>query len=100
MDAGWKVVIVGEDEFWWQLRHGWVVDSGRRLKGISVAVRRAEQSRELIVDFPFAVFGVDRSPSPSAVGRALVPAVRAALGAGWRPDERGRPFRFAWSPDD
>jgi hypothetical protein len=89
-----KLVIDGEDYFW-EVRHGWMVDSGVGLKGVSVSVwRRPGSTRELIVDFPFSVFGLDHSPKEADLIAALIPAVKAAIVSGWKPDSRGRTFRF------
>ena len=93
----WKTVHLEQEEFRWQLRHGWVLEAGRRLKGVSVAVAREPgRTRELIVDFDFSVFGIDRSPSAAEMVPLLLAAVRSAITAGWQPDSRGRAFRFDW----
>src|SRR5689334_19270998 len=87
-----KITIDGEDYFW-RFRHGWVLDRG--LKGVSISVWRVpERTRELILDFPFSVFGLHRSPKRTVLVAALPAAVRAAVAAGWQPDSRGRTFRF------
>ena len=73
-----KLSIDGDDYFW-ELRHSWLVDSGVGIKGI---------------DFPFSVFGLNRSPKRADLLAALIPAVKAGIAAGWKPDSRGRTFRF------
>ena len=60
-------------EYAWQLRHGWLVEPGRGLKGVSASVwGEPGVTRELIVDFPFGVFGLDRRPSPARL-RGVLP---------------------------
>jgi hypothetical protein len=71
------------------------VDWGVGLKGISISVwREPGRTRELIIDFPFAVFGLDRKPKRTDLIAALRPAIKAAIAAGWKPESRGRAFRF------
>ena len=49
-----KLTIDGGDYFW-KVRHGWLVDSGVGIKGISISVwRRPGSTRELVIDFPFS----------------------------------------------
>lgn len=89
-----KLTIDGDDYFW-KVRHGWFVDSGVGIKGISISVWRTPGStRELVIDFAFSVFGLNRSPKRADLIAVLVPAVKAGIDAGWRPDSRGRTFRF------
>jgi hypothetical protein len=79
----------------WEVRHGWIVDSGVGIKGISISVvRRPGSTRELVIDFPFSVFSLNRSPKRTDLIAALIPAVKAGIAAGWKPDSRGRTFRF------
>jgi hypothetical protein len=89
-----KLAIDGE-EYFWEVRHGWMVDSGVGLKGVSVSVcRRPGTTRELIIDFPFSIFGLDRSPKEADLAAALKPSISAAIVSGWKPDSRGSTFRF------
>ena len=78
----------------WTLRHGWIVDSGKGLKGFSVSVLlEPGNRRELILDFPLNSFGLERRPSAKTVEEALQSAIPAAIGAGWNPESRGKAFR-------
>jgi hypothetical protein len=89
-----KVTIEGDDYFW-QVRHSSLLDSGIGMKGISISVwRQPGSTRELVIDFPFSVFGLNRSPKRADLIAALIPAVKAGIAAGWRPDSRGHTFRF------
>jgi hypothetical protein len=91
-----KLNIDGDDYFW-KVRHGWLVDSGVGITGISISVwRQAGSTRELIIDFPFSVFGLNRSPKRADLIAALIPAVKSGIAAGWKPDSRGRAFRFKY----
>ena len=82
-------------EYAWQLRHGWLVEPGRGLKGVSASVwGEPGVTRELIVDFPFGVFGLDRRPSPARLRGVLPRAIQEAIEAGWVPHSRGKAFRI------
>jgi hypothetical protein len=59
---------------------------------VSVWLRR-EHTRELIVDFPFEVFGKE-TPPPAKLQAAVEVAIAEAIEAGWAPESRGRAFRF------
>lgn len=88
-----RMVLVDGVEFTWSLRHGWLVDQGKGLKGISISVRRLPgDTRELVIDFDFAVFSRGR-PKEALLRRHLEIAIRSALGSGWDPESRGKPFR-------
>jgi hypothetical protein len=90
-----ETLTVDGIEYSWEYRHGWGVDWGVGLRGASVSVcLRRRRTRELIVDFPFSVFGVKTPPKNSVLIRHLATAIRTALSAGWQPDSRGKPFRF------
>ncbi len=95
-DDALKEIAVDGMVYRWRARHGWVLDGHVGLKGISISVwLEPGRTRELILDFPFAVFGLDRSPQQTALIAALRPAIQAATAAGWRPESRGRTFRFS-----
>src|ERR1700753_3578017 len=75
---------VDSDDYFWKVRHSWLVDSGKGLKGISVSVwRDPGKTREIVIDFPFALFGLNRSPKRSDLVAALIPAIRSGIKAGW-----------------
>jgi hypothetical protein len=89
-----KLTIHGDDYFW-KIRHSWLVDSGVGIKGISISEwRRPGSTRELVIDFPFSTFGLNRTPKRADLIAALIPAIKAGISAGWKPDSRGRSFRF------
>ena len=88
---------VDRAEYAWQLRHGWLVEAGRGLKGVSVSVWvEPGVTRELIVDFPFGVFG-HRRPSQARLRGALPRAIHEAIEAGWDQHSRGKTFRIVAS---
>jgi hypothetical protein len=65
------------------------------VKAVSVSVALVPgKTRELILDLSFRVAVTDRQPSEAKVGAAVEDAVRAALEDGWKPDTRGRAFRY------
>jgi hypothetical protein len=80
-------------EYAWQLRYGWLVEPDRGLKGVSVSVSvELGVTRELIVDFPFAFFGLDCRPSHARLGGVLPRAIHEAIEVGWVPHSRGKKF--------
>ena len=88
-------IVISDEEYFWHFRHGCVVDYEAGRKGISISVwRKPERTRELILDFPFSLFGRNRSPGKKALLAVLLPAIQAAVDAGWDPDSRGSAFRF------
>jgi hypothetical protein len=88
-------IVIGEEECFWRFRHGCVVGYEVERKGISISVwRKPDRTRELILDFPFSLFGKDRSPGKKALLAVLPSAIQAAMDAGWDPDSRGCTFRF------
>ena len=90
-----KSLTVDGIDYSWEYRHGWGVDWGVGLRGASVAVCLGPtRTRELLVDFPFSAFGVKTPPKSSVLIHHLAAAIRAALSAGWKPESRGKPFRF------
>lgn len=90
-----ETLTVDDNEYVWQYRHGWGVDYGRGIRGVSVSVwLEPGHTRELVVDFPFSTFGVQNPPRKTELVQHLVSAIRSALTAGWVPDSRGKVFRF------
>ena len=88
-------IVISDEEYFWRFRHGCVVDYEAGRKGISISVwRKPERTRELILDFPFSLFGKNRSPGNKALLAVLPPAIQSAMDAGWDPDSRGCSFRF------
>ncbi len=76
----------------WSQRHGWMV-WGKGIEAVSVSVSlRPGRTRELILDFTITVQDAS-PPTPDRLRRALEPAIRSALDAGWDPESRGRAFR-------
>jgi hypothetical protein len=93
-----KLLLEGVS-YLWTLRHGCVVESGEGLKGVSVSVLLDPgKRRELILDLPFATFGLERHPSSKKVEEALKAAIPAAIEAGWNPESRGKAFRYLQEP--
>src|SRR3954468_15849915 len=92
----YETIVVDGEELRWKVRHSWVFDKDYGMKGLSVSVwRRPDRTRELILDFPFSLFGELKSPPKNAVIAALRPAIKTAIEGGWDPDSRGREFRYA-----
>lgn len=80
--------------FQWDLRHGWGAAPGEGYRGPSVSVwLHRDQTRELIVDFPFELFG-KATPPPARLQTAVESAITDAIEEGWDPQSRGRAYRF------
>lgn len=87
------VRVEGVDYCWFR-RHDWLV-WGKGVKAISISVSlRPERTRELILDFTLKIGPEEATPSAARFARALAPAIRAAMEAGWDPETRGRAFRY------
>ena len=85
---------VGGVVYQWDLRHGWGAAPGAGYRGVSVSVwLRRQRTRELIVDFPFNLFG-NQPPPPVALQGAVEREIPQAIAAGWDPESRGRAVRF------
>ena len=81
-------------DYSWSYRHGWVVWS-KGVKAVSLSVSlRPERTRELILDLTVEMDEDNVDPPEKRVLEALVPAIRAAMTAGWDPESRGRAFRY------
>jgi hypothetical protein len=89
-----SILTVNAVAYAWAYRHRWLVNREKGLQDISVSVSlEPGRTRELILDFSFVGFDLERPPSDTKVARGLESAVRSALAAGWDPESRGRAFR-------
>lgn len=92
------VLTVDGIEYSWQQRHGWGVDYGLGIRGISVSVwLHRDRTRELILDFPFSMFGTDASPRRSHLLPHVADGIRLAADAGWDSESRGKAFRYVFA---
>ena len=88
-----KLTIDGVDYFWRE-RHEWSV-WGKGLKAVSVSVELIPgKTRELVLDLTFKMEVADRPPSQQRMAQVVEDATRVALEDGWKPDTRGRSFRY------
>ncbi len=84
-------VTVGGLTYQWELRHGWGAAPGAGYRGVSVSVWvRRLQTRELIVDFPFELFGREPRRRRSSWPRSSAPSPRRSRTAG-SPSRAGGP---------
>lgn len=80
----------------WEKRHPIFLDWRKEVKGVSVSVWvRPGKTKELILDVPFGVFGLDRMPNADRWNQVLGQAIRSAIAAGWDPESRGSAYRHA-----
>ncbi len=99
VEADAKTVAVEGVDYSWFHRHDWLV-WGKGVKAISISVSlHPERTRELILDFTLKVGPEEATPSEARLARALEPAIRAAMEAGWDPETRGRAFRCKIAED-
>ena len=93
-DPAANSVAVGEETFQWEQRHSWGTDAEGESRGPSYSVwLLRHQTRELILDLPFGLFG-QKTPEPEKLQEALQKAIAYAIESGWNPDSRGRRFRI------
>ncbi len=99
-DPAANSVAVGEETFQWEQRHGWGTDAEGESRGPSYSVwLLRHQTRELILDLPYALFG-QKTPELERLQEALQKAIAYAIECGWNPDSRGRRFRIEVPPDE
>jgi hypothetical protein len=93
-DPARNSVVVGEETYQWELRHGWGTHADGENRGPSYSVwLQRHQTRELILDLPYALFG-QKTPEPEKLEEALQKAIAYAIDCGWNADSRGRRFRL------
>lgn len=93
-DPAENSVAVGEEIFQWELRHVWGTTAEGENRGPSYSVwRLRHQTRELILDLPYALFG-QKTPEPEKLEEALQKSIAYAIECGFNPDSRGRRFRL------
>ena len=87
------VIVIDDDEYFWQVRH-WVGAPGAKgQNGLSVSVSTDPgKRRELIVEFPYTEFGSAKPKSEGGFALRLQGCIEAALAEGWRANSRGRPW--------
>ena len=93
-DPAENSVAVGEEIFQWELRHGWGTNAEGENRGPSYSVwLLRHQTRELILDLPFAPLRPEDAGAREA-GRGPPEAIAYAIECGWNADSRGRRFRL------
>ena len=90
------VIVIGDDEFHWQVRH-WVGGPSKGgaggCGGLSITVSTDPgKRRELIVEFPYVEFGQGKPKSEIQFAKRLQGCIEAAMEEGWRANSRGRPW--------
>ena len=81
-------------ELTWEKRHPLFFDWRKQVKGVSVSVwARPGKTRELILDVPFGLYGMDHMPNPLRWNQILSLAIKSAVDAGWDPMSRGSAIR-------
>ncbi len=65
------------------------------LRGITARVSLAEAAtRELVIEFDPQDYPAKRPASPAQLAARIQECTQQAIDAGWRPESRGKPFRF------
>ena len=87
---------LGADKFTWSVRYyGGESSANSHLRGISARVSLAEaQARELVIEFDPQDYPAKRPASAAQLAARIQDCTRQAIEAGWRPESRGKPFRF------
>lgn len=88
---------LGADTFHWNVKYYAGESSvNTHLRGISVRVCLAgAQTRELVIDFDPLDYPAKKPPSSLRLAARIQENTQKAIEAGWRPESRGKPFRFA-----
>jgi hypothetical protein len=95
-----RITVDGADYIWsvrrapqYSAQHGWV--------GLVITVEPAERpQRVLVIEYPMPKDWTPAGPMARRIARPPItsedfPAqIRAALGAGWEPSARGKPFNY------
>ncbi|MEO5760838.1 MAG: hypothetical protein ABIR28_00875 [Vicinamibacteria bacterium] len=85
-----QTLMLDDMELTWEKRHPMFSDWRKELKGYSVSVwLKPGRTKELILDVPFAVYGLDHLPNTDRWNQVLSMAIRSAMDAGWDPESRG-----------
>lgn len=87
---------LGGDRFSWSVKYyGGESSANTHERGLSVRVALAEaQMRELVIEFDAQDYPPKRPASPAQLAVRIQAATQEAIDAGWRPESRGKPFRF------
>ncbi len=99
-----ETIVVDDIDLRWHLHSEPQFTSEFGHKGRRFSVRKVEGTkRELIIEFPFPKETPNRKPlspqSEKISTSVLEAAIRQAIGAGWRPQSRGRVFNFQITED-
>ena len=88
---------LGADKFSWNVKHYAGESSATtHLRGISARVCLADGgTRELVIDFDPADYPPKKPPSSAQLSARIQEYTQKAIDAGWRPESRGKPYRFA-----
>jgi hypothetical protein len=77
----------------WTLKSEQVWDPHGEHLGLRLSVERSDEAhRELVLEYPFVDLG--KTGRPDVNVERIEADIRQAMGAGWKPKSRGRPFIF------
>ncbi len=91
------VEVEGEKYDWWVSRNPqWCHEDG--WQGVQLTVELANRSRkQLLIQLPFVVESRSSTPHkqrPKILPIAVVNDIKAAIELGWKPDSKGKPYRY------
>ena len=98
-----SVIVFDGTELLWSVRHwpGWCWDNKGPI-GLSLLVESTgTKARSLIIEFPFERKTRTSTPHrqrPKISEAELRSYIEQAIGLGWRPDSRGKPFTLCLEP--
>ena len=91
---------LGTDKFNWSVKHyGGEVSVNTHVRGISARVCLAEgNTRELVIEFDAQDYPPKRPAAHAQLAIRIQENTAQAIGAGWRPESRGKPFYLVADP--
>ncbi len=92
-----SIEVEGTKYDWWVSRNPqWCHEDG--WQGGQLTVELADSPRkQLLIQFPFVVESRSSTPHkqrPKIPVNVVVEHIKKAIGAGWEPDSKGKPFRY------
>ena len=87
---------LGPDHFTWSVKHyAGEFSADTNFRGITARVcLTAAKSRELVIEFDPRDYPLKRPASSQSFEARIQEYTQQAIDAGWRPDSRGKPFRW------
>jgi hypothetical protein len=91
---------LGEESFIWSVKYyGGESSANTHVRGLSARVcLSAGQTRELVIEFDPTEYPAKRPASVPQLAARIQEVTALAIEDGWKPDSRGKPYRFEAPP--